>query len=109
MAQSGRGVPPPKRGGRYPPPDPFSSGGGFFVKPFSQGTVRNPIAASIAAGRDDLENAGALAAPGRIFGRCAELVEEDLDNALELALLGGWTMTDVGCIAGIFSIWPRWP
>ena len=48
------------------------------------------------AEQDDLEDARALAAPGRIFGRLTELVEQYLDDALKLALLRGRKMIDVG-------------
>src|SRR3546814_7286093 len=44
----------------------------------------------------NLEDAGALAAPGRIFGGLPKLVEQDLDDAFKLALLGGRKMIDVG-------------
>src|SRR3546814_2661721 len=46
----------------------------------------DPVAAGVAAEQDDLEDARALAAPGRIFGGLAELVQDDLDDVLQLAL-----------------------
>src|SRR3546814_20563433 len=56
----------------------------------------HPIAASVTAEQHNLGEAGALAAPGRIFGGLPKPVEQDLDEAFKLALLGGRKMIDVG-------------
>src|SRR3546814_13468206 len=65
----------------------------------SLGGVRlvDPAAARIASVEDDLEDARLLLPAGR--GNCrliAEFLEEDLDDALQLALLGGRQMVDNG-------------
>jgi hypothetical protein len=56
----------------------------------------DPVAARIAAEENDLENARALALSGGMLGRGAEFVEDDLDDAFKLALLGRGKMIEIG-------------
>src|SRR3546814_16475520 len=60
----------------------------------------DPVAAGVAAEQDDLEDARALAATGRIFGGLAEIVKDDLDDVLQLALLeiGRASLWERGCV-----------
>jgi hypothetical protein len=52
----------------------------------------------------DLEDTRALARPGRILGRAAELLEDDLDDAFKLALFGGRKMIKIGAhVSRIFG------
>jgi hypothetical protein len=57
----------------------------------------DPAAARIAAVEDDLENARVLLPVGRRDRGCvAEFLEQNLDDALQLALLGRWKMVETG-------------
>jgi hypothetical protein len=56
----------------------------------------DPAAARIAAEKNDLEDAPGLALAGGELGRVTEFLKYNLDDALELALLGRRQMIEIG-------------
>jgi hypothetical protein len=65
--------------------------------PLSGVRLVDPAAAGVAAVKDDLEDARLLLpGGGRDGGRVSELFEQDLDHTLQLALLGGRKLIEVG-------------
>src|SRR3546814_20440285 len=56
----------------------------------------DPVAACVAAEEDDLEDASALAPPGCLFGRGTKRVEDSRDDLIQLALLDGGKVIEIG-------------